>query len=225
MLAAAASDADAASHINGADGFRAGGAAVTTVIRALFYRWRRRRYNPARPAPISSSVDGSGVALGDDPEDDPPPPITPTFGAVSGASSLSPDKGGAVATATGEAFACPVGDAAPLDAPGPVEPDDPFEGAEAAGACFSAAARLGRLSRPRAAAALRRSIFPSDTRGCRSRPPSACPAAATPAPPASSSANAASPTVNRGERPIRLLSRDELVPTRPRRCTLDAVEL
>jgi hypothetical protein len=207
------------------DGFRTGGAAATTVIRVPIYRWRRRRYNPASPAPINNSVDGSGVALGD-PEDDPPPPITPTLGAASGASWLSPESGGA--EATGEAFACPTGEAAPLDAPGLLgrEPDDPFEGAAAAGACFSTEARPAFWrSRPRVAAALRKSIFASDdTRGCRSRPPSACPAAAIPAPPASSSTDAANPTVNRGALPIRLLSRDELVPTRPRRCTLGAVE-
>jgi len=94
MLAAAASATAATSHpptlklrrtsVTRNDGFRAGGAAVTTVIRVSAYRWRRSRYNPASPAPINSSVEGSGVEAGE--PDDPPPPITPTLGAVSGAS-------------------------------------------------------------------------------------------------------------------------------------------
>lgn len=50
--------------------------------------------------PISSSVDGSGVAEGDDPEDEPPGVTTPTDGGVSGAVSLRPG-GGAVTGGAG----------------------------------------------------------------------------------------------------------------------------
>jgi len=60
---------------------------------------RRSPHKPARPVPINSSVDGSGVAAGEGPCDfSRPCPTTPIDGAVSGASWLSPE-GGVAGTA------------------------------------------------------------------------------------------------------------------------------
>jgi len=175
------------------------------------YRCRRRSpYNPTSPAPISSNVVGSGVDAGDPPFG-PLPPITPTDGAVSGASLLSPGGDGGAAGVAGSAGVAGV--AAPPPPPPGVAGVAGMAGVAATARSDAAATRTGLFSSrtPSSSARARaRSVWRSLEFAAAS-----CPAAATPSPPPISNVRVANPTVNRGALAMYDSSLgDELVPTR-----------